>query len=336
MRRRGCMLARLVLAASAAGALLGAATGAAGAPAAASAASTGESAESEPAAPLVLTASQRDAVGIRVEQPLPLRSAPQIEAFGTVLDPAFLVADVGRLESTRAAATAAGAEAARLERLYHDDSQASLRAWQAAQAQAVEAAGQANAAAASFRLQWGPVAGWNAARRQALLAALAAGTQALLRADVPGRHVSGAVGARALLDVDGVNVGAQVLGTLPRADAQSQSTGWLLEIGAAPAGVGPGARVAVRLQAPAVAGLVVPAAALVYAEDGAYVYRQLPAGASGAFHYESAAVKPLARVGDAWLVQGLTHGDLVVVQGAGVLWSLQGIAGFSAAEEEHD
>jgi hypothetical protein len=313
MRRSGCLLTWLLLAASAAA-----------------------SPESEPAAPLTLTASQRDAVGIRVEPPLPLTSAPQIEAFGTVLDPASLVAELGRLESTRAAATAAGAEAARLERLYHEDAQASLKTWQAAEAQAVEAVGAANAAAASFRLQWGPLAGWSAARRQALLAALAAGRHALLRADVPGRHVNGAVGAQALLDVDGVNVDAQVLGTLPRADAQSQSTGWLLEMGAAPAGLGPGARVAVRLQAPAVAGLVVPAAALVYAEDGTYVYRQLPAGGSGGFHYESVAVKALVRVGDAWLVQGLAHGDQVVVQGVGVLWSLQGIGGFSAAEEEHD
>jgi hypothetical protein len=296
----------------------------------------GESSGSEPATPLVLTASQREAVGIRVEQPLPLRSAPQIEAFGTVLDPASLVADLGRLDSTRAAAAAAGAEAARLERLYHEEAQASLRAWQAAQAQAVETEAQARAAAVSLRLEWGPLASWSAARRQALLAALEAGTQTLLRADVPGSHVSGAVGPRALLSIDGVNVGAQVLGTLSRTTAQSQSTGWLLEIGAAPAGLGPGARVVVRLQAPEVAGLMVPAEALIYAEDGIYVYRQRPAGESGAFHYDSVAVRPLARVGDAWLVQGLAPDDTIVVQGAGVLWSLEGIAGFSAAEEEHD
>lgn len=295
-----------------------------------------EASEGEPAVPLVLTAAQRDAVGIRVEHPLPLKSSPQIEAFGTVLDPASLVVDLGRLESTRAARTAADAEASRLERLYHEDAQASLKAWQAAEAQAAESQAEANAAAVSFRLQWGPLASWSPERRQALLAALDAGRQTLLRADVPGRHASGAVGAQALLEVDGVNVGAQVLGTLPRATAQSQSTGWLLEIDSAPAGLGPGARVAVRLQAPAVAGLVLPADALIYAADGSYVYRQLPAGESGSFHYESVAVKPLARVGNAWLVQGLTAGDQVVVQGVGVLWSLQGIGSFSAAEEEHD
>jgi hypothetical protein len=42
------------------------------------------------------------------------------------------------------------------------------------------------------------------------------------------------------------------------------------------------------------------------------------------------------RVGDGWLVSGLGGGDSVVVQGAGVLWSLEGISTFSAAEEEHD
>lgn len=333
MKAARSLLVTLLLGASASAM----AVSAAAAPAAPGSASTGESSESQPAAPLTLTPSQRDAVGIRVEQPLPLRSPPQIEAFGTVLDPASLVTDVGHLESTRAAAMAAGAEAARLEHLYHEEAQASLKAWQAAQAQAVEAAAQATAAAVSFRLQWGPLAAWSSARRQSLLAALDAGTRTLLRADVPGSHVSGAVGARALLEVDGVNVGAQVLGILPRTAPQSQSTGWLLEIGAAPAGLGPGTRVAVRLQMPPpVAGLVVPAAALVYAEDGTYVYRQMPAAQPGTFHYESVAVKALVRVGAAWLVQGLGHGDEVVVQGAGVLWSLQGIAGFSAAEEEHD
>ena len=44
----------------------------------------------------------------------------------------------------------------------------------------------------------------------------------------------------------------------------------------------------------------------------------------------------LAAVGDSWLVSGLNASDAIVVQGAGVLWSLQGIGSFSAAEEEHD
>jgi hypothetical protein len=80
---------------------------------------------------------------------------------------------------------------------------------------------------------------------------------------------------------------------------------------------------------------LVPASALLYAAEGTYVYRQVHAG-EDTFAYTAVTVKPLARMGSAWLVEGLARTDAVVVQGAGVLWSLQGISSFSAAEEEHD
>lgn len=295
-----------------------------------------EPAEGPAARDLSLTSSQQQAVGIRIERPLRLNGAVPIEAYGTLLDPVALVTDLGRLQSTRAAATAAEADAARLERLYHADQQASLKAWQISQAQSIEAGAQARAAAMSFGLQWGPLALWSAERQRSLLDALTRGREALLRAEVPGHHIGGAVGEQALLEVDGANVAARVLGPLPRTDPQAQSNGWLLELMNPPAALGPGARVRVRLRSASAAGVLVPASALLYAESGAYVYRQQPARQADRFHYEAVAVKPLARVGDAWLVDGLGTGDQVVVQGAGVLWSLQGISTFSAAEEEHD
>jgi hypothetical protein len=299
------------------------------------AAAAAEAPEAVQASALSLTAAQQEAVGIRVEQPLHLTAPLEIEAYGTLLDPVALVTDLGRLESTRAAAAAAGADAARLERLYHADEQASLKAWQASQAQSIEAAMQARAAATSFGVQWGPLASWSAERQRSLIESLANGRKALLRADVPGRHIGAAVAEQALIEVDGTHVVARVLGPLPRIDAQSQSSGWLLELPRPPA-LGPGARVRVQLQSSSGTGVLVPASALVYAETGAYVYRQLQARDSGGFRYAAVAVKPLARLGGAWLVDGLATSDQVVVQGAGVLWSLQGIGSFSAAEEEHD
>ena len=287
------------------------------------------------AAQLALTLAQQEAVGIRTERPLALRAAPAIDAFGMVLDPAALVTELGRMESAQAAAAAAAAEAARLQRLYRDDMQASLKASQAAQAQSVEAQAQSRAAAMSFALQWGPLTNWSTEQRAALLSSLASGQRLLLRAEVPGVRLAGGVDARALIEVDGVNVPARVLGPLARTGAQSQSAGWLLLLEHAPPGLGPGARVLVRLHPAAdTAGLLVPATALVYAENGAYVYRQMRSGDT--IRYAPAVVKLLARVGDAWLVEGLARTDAVVVQGAGVLWSLQGISSFSAAEEEHD
>lgn len=295
-----------------------------------------DEAPAEHAETLALTPSQQQAVGLRIEHPLPIAGRPQIEALGLVLDPVALVSDLGRMDSTRAAAAAATAEAARQEKLYRDDTQASLKAMQASQALAVEAVAQAQAAAASFELQWGPLASWSAERRRSLTDALSTGRKLLLRADVPGRHAGSLIAHGALLQVDGVNVAARVLGALPRTDPRSQSAGWLLEVERRPDGVGPGARIPVRLQTAPVAGLLVSAAALVYDDRGAYVYRRVGAGEAGASRFAAVMVKPLARLGEGWLVDGLERTDDIVVQGAGVLWSLQGISSFSAAEEEHD
>jgi hypothetical protein len=292
--------------------------------------------ENAPTGPLTLTPAQLLAVGVRAEHPLPLRSAVDIAAFGTVVDPVTLVAELGRVESTRAAEQAAAADAARLERLYHDEARASLKSLEAAQAQATEARSQAEVAALTFRLDFGPLATLSAGARRTLVESLSDGRELLLRAAVPGFRAGGAVAARALVDVDGANVVARVLGPLPRIEAQSQSAGWLLAIEHGPQGLAPGAHVPVRLEAVSVTGLLVPAAALVYSPEGAFVYRQRRAADGVGFQYAAAAVRPLTRVGAAWLVAGLERDDEIVVQGAGVLWSVQGIGSFSAAEEDHD
>jgi hypothetical protein len=292
--------------------------------------------KNEESGKLSLSASQQEAVGIRTETPRQLTSAPQIDAYATVLDPLALLTDSDRIESTRAAAEAASADATRQGNLYRDGAQASLKAVQASRAQSVEASAQAQAALMSFRQQWGPLASLSEAQRHTLLEALGGGRRLLLRAEVPGRHFGGAIGRDALVEVDGVHITARVLGALPRTDAQSQSAGWLLEVERAPEGFGPGARATARLKAGLEHGLLVPAAALVYSQAGTYVYRRIAGEQRDSFGYESVAVKPLTRIGQAWLVQGLGGQDQIVVQGAGVLWSLQGIASFSAAEEEHD
>jgi hypothetical protein len=290
-----------------------------------------------------LTASQLQAVGIRIDQPLPMTSPRPVQAFGLVLDPVALVSDAGRADSTRAAADAAAADVARLDNLYRNNADASLKALQAARVQASEAGAAAEAAATTFRLQWGPLAALDAAARRDLIDALVAGRRLLLRADVPGHQLLDSMAPRALMMVDGVGITARVVGPMPRTDAESQGSGWLLQVERAPhsvgQGVGPGARVEVQLQAAPVNGVLVPATALLYGDQGAYVYRQLDASDTSdaaAARYAAAPVTLLVRVGEGWLVRGVGRGDRIVVQGAGVLWSLEGISSFSAAEDEHD
>jgi hypothetical protein len=285
---------------------------------------------------LALTDTQQRAAGIRVDHPVATVNAPQLEAYGLVVDPVALVTDLGRMESTQAAWHAAQADVARLAGLYRDNLNASLKSLQLAQAQASETGAQARAAAATFALQWGPVAALGAEERHALIDALSANRQVLVRAGLPGHPLADSVGPRALLEIDGVNVAARLLGSLQRTDPQLQGAAWLLAVDRAPPGLRPGAHVRVLLERAPVKGLLVPAVALLYDEKGAYVYRNVGGNTGGKHQYEAVAVQLISAMGDGWLVSGLNASDAIVVDGAGVLWSLQGIGTFSAAEEEHD
>ena len=285
---------------------------------------------------LALTDAQQRATDIRVDHPVATANAPQLEAYGLVIDPVALATDSGRMESTQAAWHAAQAEVARLAGLYRDNLNASLKSLQLAQAQESETGAQARAAAAAFALQWGPVAALGADKRHALIDTLIANRQLLVRAGLPGHPLADSVGPRALLEIAGVNVAARVLGSLQRTDPQLQGAAWLLAVDRAPQGLGPGAHVRVLLERAPVKGLLVPAVALLYGEKGAYVYRSVGRNRGGKHQYEAVAVQLLSAMGDGWLVSGLNASDAIVVHGAGALWSLQGIGTFSAAEAEHD
>ncbi|HEV2271572.1 MAG TPA: hypothetical protein VGR92_19145 [Steroidobacteraceae bacterium] len=280
-----------------------------------------------------LSAEQQRAVGIVVAA-APAATLPRrIDAFGRVLDPAQLVADAGRLDSARAAARAAAAETARLNGLYRG-ANASLKALQVAEAAQTEAQVGLRQAQTELLLRWGPLAQLGDVQRAALIEQLAAGRQLLLRADLPGRHSLGALPKQALIDVDGVRVAARVLGPLPQSAAQMQSTGLLLQIPHPPAGLGPGAELPVMLQGGDRAGRVVPDGALLYGEQGVYVYHVLPDKTKdGDTQFAPTPVTLLQPVGDGWLVSGLKAADRIVVRGAGVLWSLQGLGNISDEDD---
>jgi hypothetical protein len=290
-----------------------------------------------PGAALALTRPQQEAVGVALSHPVRGAGPRQTDAYALVLDPVELVADVGRVATSRSAARNAAADARRVEGLYKNGANASLKALQLAQAAEVESQAQADAAAATFSLAWGPVAQLPDRERDALIASLTSGRALLVRADVPGRHALGAMPSKALLNVDGIGVVARPLGAVPRTSPDLQSAAWLLEVDHPPAGLGPPARLRVTLEGADVVGLLIPTAALLYSNEGAYVYRQKGAPSrEGKTEFAPASVKLLTPVGDAWLVSGLAGADNIVVRGAGVLWSLQGLGSFSAAEEEHD
>lgn len=282
-----------------------------------------------------LNAEQQRAVGI-VIAPAPAAKPPQrIDAYGRVLDPSRLVADAGQLDGAQAAARAATAETARLKGLYRGGAGASLKVLQAAEAAQIEAQVRVRQAQTEFLLRWGPLAHLGAADRAALIAELAAGRQLLLRADLPGRHTLGVIPTQALVNVDGVGVVARVLGPLPQATPEMQSVGLLLQIPHPPPGLGPSAQLPVMLEGSDREGRVVPDGALLYGEQGAYVYRELPHRTKdGDTQFAPQPVTLLQPIGDGWLVTGLHAQDRIVVHGAGVLWSLQGLGNVSGEDSD--
>jgi hypothetical protein len=280
---------------------------------------------SHQAAQASLNSEQQHAVGIVVAHPVVAKAPERIEALGLVLDATTLISEMGETAAAAVAEHAASAELARLHALHAGGAGASLKMLEAAQADQAKAQAQAEIAAAHFALHWGPLAALPVAARQKVIEASASGRSLLLRADLPGRHTVGASLSKAVLDVDGIQVPGRVLGVL-RQTTELQSVGLLIEVPNAPAGLGPGARIPVALLTAERAGLLLPREALLYDENGAYVYKQLKKKTEAEkARYAPVKVNLLLPFGDGWLVEGVDDDDNIVVHGAGVLWSLQGV-----------
>lgn len=283
-----------------------------------------------------LDAAQQRAAGIVTAHPLEANVPQRNEAIGLVLDASDLIGEAGEADATAAAARGAAAELVRARGLYGAGAGASLKTVQAAEAEQARTRALADTAAARFAAHWGAVAALPAPAREKLLASAGAGHLLLVRADLPGRHLLGSMPDRALLDVDGIGVPGEVLGVLAHGAEEAQGVGILVAVHDAPAGLGSGARIPVALLGAARAGLLVPREAVIYADGGALAYKQLAAAGNGPTHYAPVQLKLLQAYGDSWLVDGLDDDDEIVVHGAGVLWSLQGILGHAAGDLDDD
>jgi hypothetical protein len=280
-----------------------------------------------------LNAEQLRAAGIMIAHPLNAELAQRDEAIGLVLDPVDLIAAAAEADAAAAGSRAASAEVERARGLYHAGTGASLKTVQSAEADQAHSHAQAETAAAKLTAHWRPVAMMPAGARQKLFDDLRGGSVLLVRADLPGRHVLGSLPDRALLEVDGIGVPGKVLGALAPRSEEVQGAGLLIEVRNAPAGLGSGARVPVTLLGGKHSGVLVSRDAVLYDDGGAFVYKQLGAKAGDkAARYNPVRVKLLQAHGDSWLVDGIDDDDNIVVHGAGVLWSLQGLVGHAAGD----
>jgi hypothetical protein len=288
-----------------------------------------------------LDAEQQRAVDIQVAHPVAVTAPERTSALGVVLDAASLQSDAGERAAAEAEEQALAAEAARLRGLYQAGAGPSLKALETAQAEEIKAHAAARLAAVRFTQHWGPLAKAerrpaSPAIRQKQLDDVTSGRSLLVRADLPGQHIVGVLPARAVLEVDGTGVPGRVLGPLAQF-GESQSAGLLLQIDHPPPGLAAGARVPLWLYGSVRAGMLLPGAAILYDENGAYVYKQAaPRTAGEKTRYLPVKVTLLVPYGDGWLVQGVDDDDEIVVHGAGVLWSLEGVGAHAADDEDED
>ena len=254
-------------------------------------------------------------------------------AVADVLDPVPLAKAVDELAAAQAAADASRAEAARTRALLAANGNASRKALEAAQAQAIADTTRLREARIVLRTTWGDdLADMQAAQRDRLVDALVRGSLVLLRAEPLGRpNASLKVHAASLQMPRGDQVPAQVLGQLPRSTS-GLAAGWLLQ---APAGtLVPGMVLTAQLmgETGAVRGVLLPREAIVRWNglDWAYVV-------AGANRFERRAVQPRAMTPAGWLVGApFKAGERVVVQGAEALIAVDAAPVPGSAEPADD
>jgi len=283
-----------------------------------------------------LNAEQQRAVNLQVAHPVAVTAPERTPALGVVLDATSLLSDAGERAVAEAQQHAVSAEASRLRGLYQAGAGPSLKVLETAQAEEAKAHAEAVVAAVRFAQHWGPLAKASPAIRQQQLDAVTSGRSLLVRADLPGQHVVGALPVRAVLDVDGIEVPGRVLGPLTQF-SDSQSAGLLLQIDHPPLGLAAGARIPLWLYGGERAGMFLPREAILYDESGAYVYKQVAARTPAEkTRYLPVKVTLLMPHGDGWLVHGVDDDDEIVVRGVGVLWSLEGVGARAADDEDED
>lgn len=280
-----------------------------------------------------LDAAAQSRLGLRLatlaEGQMPLTTRGVAE----VLDPVPLAKAVDEVAAAQATADASRAEAARTRALLAAQGNASRKALEAAQAQAVADQARLREARIALRSTWGDdLEDMGAKRRDQLIEALVAGQQVLLKAEPLGRpDAPMQVHAAALQMPHGADVPAQVLGRLPRSTS-GLAAGWLLQAGAG--SLVPGMVLTVQLQSSGepVRGVLLPRAAIVRwnGQDWAYV-------ATGANQFERRAVTPRAMTPAGWLVGApFKSGERVVVQGAEALVAVDAAPSGGAGDAADD
>jgi hypothetical protein len=267
---------------------------------------------------LHLSPTQQAAAGITLASPRSLSLAPEVDAFGRVLDPTPYVALVAEEATAKAALMASEKELERVQKLFAAGGNASAQAVEAAEAAAVR--DRAAVASAQVRL----LAGWGSTLAEhadlSSLRELLAKGAALIRIDLlPGSAAAGAprvarvtpLGASDSFEVE-------VLGPAPVADPQVQGASFLALLREHSLPSGASLQVSLQGRSEPVSVQIVPRDAVVFHQGSAWVY------VLEKENFERRRVDLGRTVNDQVVIEhGVTSSDRVAVTGAQQLLSAE-------------
>jgi hypothetical protein len=279
-------------------------------------------------------ADQQKRMGLQTTALVATELKAEVKGYGRVLDPSGLSSGVADLVSARAAAAASQKELARLKTLAQQ-SNASARALETAEANAQRDAAQVTAASQHLLTTWGKAI----AEREDLagfVQSLANSESALVRVDLPASEGLGSepTGARLVALAAGDNpIPAKYLGLAAAVDPQMQSRGFLFLAEPNSAKLAPGAAVTAYLSVTGQPqrGVNVPRAAVIRHEGKAWVFLE-----TNGTNFVRRAIALGPPLENGWFVStGVKAGDQVVVTGVQEIFSEElNSTGFRSGERD--
>jgi hypothetical protein len=226
----------------------------------------------KPENPLHLTADERKAAGIELAKATPISLAPEVEAYGRVIDPAALVALLAEDETARAALAASDKELTRVKTLFQNGANASAQAVETAEANVGRDRAAADSAHLRLVASWGTLVN-DPKHLEEIRSALGQGA-VLARLDVlPGDEPASPLKSASITLVSGgPAVNAEILGRATVADPQVQGRGFLVLIREGEFPVNAVLRATLPGAGATIPAVVVPRSAIVYHEGSAWVY----------------------------------------------------------------
>ncbi len=283
--------------------------------------SNAQSANASEPPPVTLTQAALKTLHLRTQPAVTTSVAKQIQAIGRVLNPAPWLSINAKLATVEATAAASGAEAQRLHRLYSAGHNTSLKALQAAEAQASVDRLRRHELFQTLRLDWGAaLAGLTPVKRAGLSQQLVVGDSVLVRADAAGASTNATPVSATLQPLSGGQTySADVLGPTPDIEPALQAPAWFLRVDGNAAQTlrrGQALRVWLQLAGPQQSAVKIPESAIVRIKGKLYVYVQL-----APTRFQRRTLKLLSPYDAGWLASSpIKSGDVLVVEGASALW----------------